>query len=383
LATAAAYGVACLLHTLTVSLLIGGLLLIVLGLRTVVQPLIGLVLLVFSALLRPRFDRLDPDLPTLLREEAPALYALLDDVADTVGVRRLGVVQLSTDFAVRVSTYGVRRRRRLVLGYPLWLTFAPQQRVAAVAHELGHFASRDVRRGTLVGIALASLAGGAEQMEHRPAIAEAAFAASPLSLYADEMAVAVARFKARSRTTNWALWIPVLLMKGGVWLLVRLTLPSARRTEFQADAVAARVASTQAAVSALRDRQLAEVVSVEVHRLAIAARTFGRAGTVRSVDQDFWAEVSAYTTSLPDSARNKHNGARSGNGAATDSDPLSRQAKDSGLPAIEMRVARLSIGTTYPATVMLDAAQIDAIEDELCEPRRLLARKVVQDCIQV
>jgi hypothetical protein len=172
-------------------------------------------------------------------------------------------------------------------------------------------------------------------------------------------------------------------MKGGVWLLVRLTLPSARRTEFQADAVAARVASTQAAVSALRDRQLAEVVSVEVHRLAIAARTFGRAGTVRSVDQDFWAEVSAYTTSLPDSARNKHNGARSGNGAATDSDPLSRQAKDSGLPAIEMRVARLSIGTTYPATVMLDAAQIDAIEDELCEPRRLLARKVVQDCIQV
>lgn len=118
LATAGAYGVACLLHILTVILLIGGLLLIVLGLRTVVQPLIGLVLLVCAALLRPRFDRLDPDLPTLLREEAPALYALLDDVADAVGVRRIDVVQVSTDFAVRVCTYGVRRRRRLVLGYP-------------------------------------------------------------------------------------------------------------------------------------------------------------------------------------------------------------------------------------------------------------------------
>ncbi|MFI7403463.1 M48 family metallopeptidase [Streptomyces sp. NPDC049541] len=379
LATAAAYGVACLLHILTVSLLIGGLLLIVLGLRTVVQPLIGLVLLVCAALLRPRFDRLDPDLPTLLREEAPALYALLDDIADAVGVRRLDVVQVSTDFAVRVSTYGVRRRRRLVLGYPLWLTFAPQQRVAAVAHELGHFASRDVRRGALVGIALASLADGAEQMEHRPDTAEAAFATSPLALYAEQMAVAEARFNAHSRTTNWALWIPGLLMKGAVWLLVRLTLPSARRTEFRADAVAARVASTQAAVSALSNRQLADIVTIEVHRLAIAARTFGRTGTVRSIDQDFWAKVGAHTASLPDSARNKRNGVGSDNGATTDSDPLGRQAKDSGLPAIELRVARLSTGTTYPATVMLDAAQADAIEDELCEPKRLLARKVVQD----
>jgi hypothetical protein len=219
-------------------------------------------------------------------------------------------------------------------------------------------------------------------MEHRPAAAETAGAVSPLSLYADEMAVAAARFKAHGRNTTWALWIPGLLLKGALWLLVRLTLPSARRTEFQADAVAARVASTQAAVAALRDRQLAGIVDVEIHRLAIAARTFGRTGTVRTVDQDLWAKVSAHTASLPESARNKHNGVSSGYGSYTDSDPLGRQAKDSCLPAIELRVARLSIGTTYPATVMLDGAQADAIEAELCEPKRLLARKVVQDCVQ-
>ncbi|MFB7244290.1 hypothetical protein CW362_24160 [Streptomyces populi] len=220
LSTAAAYGVACLLHVLTASSLICGLLL-VLHLKAVVQPLIGLVLILFAALLRPRFDSLDPDLPTLLREEAPALYALLDDVADAVGARRLDAVQVSTDFSVRVTTFGVRRRRRLVLGYPLWLTFAPQQRVAALAHELAHSASRDVRRGALVGIALASLADGAEQMEHRTTTTEAAFDTSPLSRYADEMAVAAVRFNAHGRTVNWALWIPGLLMRGVARLMGR------------------------------------------------------------------------------------------------------------------------------------------------------------------
>ncbi|MFI0961463.1 M48 family metallopeptidase [Streptomyces sp. NPDC021080] len=381
-ATAAACGVACLLHTLTASLLIGGLLLIVLRLETVVQPLIGVLLVLCAAVLRPRFDRLDPNLPTLLREEAPALYALLDEVADAVGVRRLDAVQVGTDFSVRAGTYGIRRRRRLVLGYPLWLAFAPQQRVAALAHELGHFASRDVRRGALVGTALASLAGGAEQMEHRTSASEAAFDASPLSRYADEMAVAAVRFKVHGQTVNWVLWIPGLLMKGAVRLLVRLTRSSARRAEFRADAAAARIASTQAAVSALHDRQLADAIDIEVHRLGVAARTFGWAGSTQSVDQDFWAKVGAYASSWRDSGGSTRDRADSGNRAPADSDPSRRQDRDFGLPAIGLRVARLSTGTKHPATVMLDTARADAIEDELREPKGLLARKIVQDCVQ-
>ena len=67
LATVSAYGVACLVHLLMAGLLIGGLLLVVLGLKTVVQPLIGLLLLGFATQMRPRFGKLDPDLPTLRR----------------------------------------------------------------------------------------------------------------------------------------------------------------------------------------------------------------------------------------------------------------------------------------------------------------------------
>lgn len=382
LATAAAYAVAGLVHVVTLSLLIGGLLLVVLGLRTVVQPVIGIVLLLSAAVLRPRVDGLDPDLPTLRREEAPALYALLDDVADAAGVRRVDVVQVSADFAVRASAYGIRRRRRLVLGYPLWMTFAPQQRVAAVAHELGHFASHDVRRGALVGVALSSLTGGVEQTEHQPAAADTALAASPFSRYADEMATAAVRFKAHGAAANWALWLPGLLMKGAAWSLVRLTLPSARSTEFRADAVAARVASTQAAVLALRDRRLAGTVGAEVHRLAIAVRTFGWTGTAQSVDQDFWAKVAAHTASVSAGVRDEHRDAGADGEATPGPNEPNGRAEDSGLPGIGPRVARLSEGSTHRAAVRLDAARADAIEDELRGPKRVLADRVVQDCVQ-
>ncbi|MFD5815931.1 M48 family metallopeptidase [Streptomyces sp. NPDC127038] len=390
LATAAAYGIAALVHLVALSLLTVGLLLVVLRLRTIVQPLIGLVLLLTAAVLRPRPGGLDPDLPTLRREEAPALYALLDEVADTVGVRRVDAVQVGTDFTVRVRSYGVRRRRRLVLGYPLWMTFAPQQRVAAVAHELGHFAARDARRGALVGAALSGLTGAVRQLQHPTAAPDAVLAPSPLSRYAEEMTTAAVRFKAHGLTANWALWLPGLLMKGGVRSLLRLTLPNARRTEFRADAVAARVASTEAAVSALRDRRLAHVVDVEVHRLAIATRTFGWTGTAQGVDQDFWPKVAAHTASVSegvsvsDGVRDERAAAGSDSEAVPGPDGRGGRAGDpgSGLPGIGARVARLSTGPAQQAAVLLDAARADAIEVELREPKRVLAAKVLQDCVQ-
>ncbi|MFW6720729.1 hypothetical protein ACHZ98_11265 [Streptomyces sp. MAR4 CNY-716] len=67
------------------------------------------------------------------RADAPALYELLDRIADTVGVRRLDAVQVGTEFTVRASTYGIRRRLKLEVGLPLWLTLTPQERVAVAA----------------------------------------------------------------------------------------------------------------------------------------------------------------------------------------------------------------------------------------------------------
>lgn len=386
-ATVAAYGVACLVHFLTAGMLIGGLCLIVFGWSTVVLPLMGLLLLGAAVRLCPRFGGLDRDLPILTREDAPALYALLDAVADAVGVRRLEAVQVSAEFVLRVSTYGIRRKRRLVVGLPLWLTFAPQQRVAVIAHEMAHFVSGDVRRGALVGAALSSLADRSHPTEHRPGTASAILrrSTSPSSRHADEMAEAAVRFDRQRRIALWALWIPALVVKGTRSLLMRLTLPSVRRAEFRADAVAARTASTQAVVAAARDQLLAGIVSAEVHRLAVTRRTFGRADAAQRTDQEFWTEVAAFTAALPDGVSEEIDGVHHCDGEGAAPVPSSSPVQDGelGLPRVSVRIMRLSLGAaaTHPGTITLDADAADSINDELREPARLLASRTVQDCV--
>ncbi|MCX5523839.1 M48 family metalloprotease [Streptomyces bobili] len=246
------------------------------------------------------------------------------------------------------------------------MTLTPQQRVAVVAHELGHFTARDIRRGALIGAALSSSAGRAELTARGPGRAGAgSLSASPVSRHTDEMATASARFEARGRTADLALWLPRLVVQGANRLLMRLSLPNARRTEFQADAVAARVASTEAAVSALRDRLLADAMHAEVHRLAVTARTLRSRGAARSTDRNLWAEVAAHAAALP-----RHTG-----------DAFQAEEGGLGLPSVGSRIARLRLGADQPAVLTLDAYRADAIEDELRVPRGLLARKVIQDCV--
>ncbi|MEV5988540.1 M48 family metalloprotease [Streptomyces sp. NPDC052051] len=379
---AAAYGLAGLVHLVTAGLLIGALLLVVLGWGTVTQPMLGLILLGLVTQVRPRFGRPAPELPTLRREQAPALYALLDGIADAAGVRHVDIVQLSARFTVRVSAVGIRRELLLELGVPLWSTFTPQQRVAAIAHELGHFAARDIRRGLMVDMALRTLRSSAEFAGRHPSASDAAPTAIGNVRYASVAATATVRFANRGRFADWALWIPGLVAQGVARLLTRLTLPGARCAEFQADAVAARIASTRAATSALRDRRLAGAVTAEVHRLAIATRSFGRSGATPRAAREFWSSVSAHAEGLPDRLGDK--------AEVPGRDDMTRAAVDTprlvterpGLPALSLRIARLSRAAAQPAALTLDARAADAIEDELLDSKGLLARQVIQDCVR-
>lgn len=56
-----------------------------------------------------------------------------------------------------VTTYGIRRRRLLKLGLGLWEITGPQQRIALLGHQLGHYANGDMRHGLVVANALRSL----------------------------------------------------------------------------------------------------------------------------------------------------------------------------------------------------------------------------------
>ncbi|MEV0565286.1 M48 family metallopeptidase [Dactylosporangium sp. NPDC050588] len=91
------------------------------------------------------------------RAAAPALFALLDRVAAAAGAPMPHEVRLDHDINAYVTVRGLRRRRTLSIGLPLWASLEPQERIGLLAHELGHFVNHDPRRGVVVRTAIGVL----------------------------------------------------------------------------------------------------------------------------------------------------------------------------------------------------------------------------------
>ncbi|MCX4632675.1 hypothetical protein [Streptomyces sp. NBC_01443] len=73
-ATLSAFALSLVVHMVTVVLAVIGILLVVLGWDTGVQPVVGVLLLGLAAVLRPRPARLPKDAPVLYRVDAPRLF---------------------------------------------------------------------------------------------------------------------------------------------------------------------------------------------------------------------------------------------------------------------------------------------------------------------
>jgi Zn-dependent protease with chaperone function len=134
---------------------------------------------------------------------------------------------------------GLRRRRTLALGAPLLAVLGPPERVAVVAHEIGHDRNGDARRGLLVGGAVDALAALYDALAPHPDARridhDVLDAAAPLA-----------------RAFQRLVALPVL---GLLTLEAQLLFRDTRRAEYLADDRAAEVAGT-AAVVALHERAL-------------------------------------------------------------------------------------------------------------------------------
>jgi Zn-dependent protease with chaperone function len=100
----------------------------------------------------------------LPREQAPALWDLLADVAGKVGTRAVDAVYLTLGTELAVSEVGSmsqrlrdRGRRRLILGAGVLDGLTRQQLRAILAHEYGHFSNRDTAGGGAALVVQASV----------------------------------------------------------------------------------------------------------------------------------------------------------------------------------------------------------------------------------
>ncbi|MFD7444506.1 M48 family metallopeptidase [Streptomyces sp. NPDC059909] len=345
LAGVLAYVLALLVHGVTVALVVAGLLLVVLGWGQGALPVIGGLLLGFAVVLRPRFGRLPDDTPVLRRAEAPQLFALIDEVAAVAGTTGVDAVVVAADANASVTTYGIRQRRMLHIGLGYWEILTPQQRIALLGHELGHFANGDTRRTAVIWNALHSLA-----LWH--------YFLAP-----------VPEPDLVERITNWVMTPPRWAVYGLLHLLDQLTLRSTQRAEYLADEASARVGSTDAAAE-LMDRMLVlDSVEVALQRESVIAQTKGGAGTRRETEQGLWERLAARVESVSEREYERLRRVS----------VLRGHSADATHPPTHLRRRRVSEGEQWQAAVRYDEERAHAIAAELAAARDRVARVVISD----
>jgi heat shock protein HtpX len=188
---------------------------------------VGGLLILIAIALRPRFGSLDKRAYQVSRADAPELFRLIDEVAAAIGAKPPHVVLARPGMTAFADAYGLRRRRVLGLGMPLWMALSPQQRVALLGHELGHFVNGDVARKPLNVMAFTTL-GTLSELTVPPRRGGLG------AIFAQIVLGAAHQLLATAQT-----------------FVTALAMRSTQRAEYYADALAAWVGGTQAAIGCM------------------------------------------------------------------------------------------------------------------------------------
>ncbi len=265
--------IAFVVHGLTVGFLVLGLWMAVVLHRSPGYIVIGIFLLLVAWELRPRLGK--PPKRVVGRQKMPATYDLLDRVSKALGARPIDGITVTPDFNAAIVTVGWRRRSYIALGLPLLAILDPQERVAIFGHEIGHRVNHDPRRGAFIGTSLHTLQTWyyllSPQRLRRPRPSYRGDTGYLIGVLINAVQGPIAWFIKR------------------VWtLMIHLIWQSNQRAEYLADNLAARVAGSDAAVSALRKLGLQSVFRQVVQSSTLNAP--GEGGLV----EDFRRQVAAY-----------------------------------------------------------------------------------------
>jgi Zn-dependent protease with chaperone function len=263
----------------------------------------------------------------------------MDRISASLHARPVEWIVFDLNYNVRTAIIGVRRRRLVVFGLPLWTVLTPAERVAILAHEVAHDTNGDLSHSLVVGSALDILITLSRWLSPPRRFAKAE--ANTIARTGEELAVLLMRALS-------------LIAYGCLRALLFYTRRASPRAEYLADEEMARVGSPQAAISGLDKLCLGRPF---MFRLRAAAKRR---------EPGVWQALLDESKSFP--ARGHERLRRIGR--------KSRQRADDTHPLTAFRIDALRRLPASPPLVVVSAQEIDAIERELGGVREQLAAAV-------
>ncbi|HLY33013.1 MAG TPA: M48 family metalloprotease [Jatrophihabitantaceae bacterium] len=306
---------------------------------------VGVFLLLLGIELRPRLPRLPKGAEMLSRSGHSRLYALVDAVGERIGAPPIDGVVVNETYNASCNRYGLRRRRILTIGMPLWAALGPDARIALLGHELGHLINADPGMSLLTQPALTTFGRLARIFHPHGMIRAGAYRTG-----ADTSPLARAAAYLIFAPLSWA----AARMHVRLW---KFAMRDHQRAELYADAVSVRVGGTAGAVEVMTCVLLAESVNSAMHR---ASRVDGSPAHLRQAARTALAIDRALVL-----RREQHS-------LRIESSFLSTH------PPTGLRLRVLRAWPEQRSSVAVAAAEFDAADAELSAEYRHLVRVIAQ-----
>ena len=288
--------------------------------------LVGAILLLAAFASRPRRNVI-PDDGRVSRDEAPALWGVFDRIADALGTRPPDVLIVDGGWNAAVGVAGLPRRRFAIVGLPLFAALSPEERVAVVGHEVGHWVNGDPARSGIVWYAIGVLVAWSTVLDPEELAPSdegiVGILAIPLTL--------------TMRALSW------LLLYGASGLLL-LVFRDQQRGEYYADRLAAQLAGRDAAIRALETLGNDKPYTIGVQGLGIA-----------SEGRDLISSLRAAIAATPPREHQRLRRA----------EKLEGSRLDSTHPPTAFRMEMLRAGEPHPPQLVLQATVSEALDAEL------------------
>lgn len=117
----------------------------------------GLLLVGFAWFTRPKVNKLKDDERIVPRQSMPTSYAIMDDLAKSMGVKKIDGIIINDKYNASISKISWKRKTIVTIGIPLFASLTPEEQCTIIAHELGHYLNKDLTYGFYIGTALETL----------------------------------------------------------------------------------------------------------------------------------------------------------------------------------------------------------------------------------
>lgn len=222
-------------------------------------------------LFRPQF--IEPPEKTIARSDAPVLWSIIDELRVRLGASPIEYLVIDHNFNASMGYVGIRRKRKLTLGYPLLYILDAQETVELISHELAHDVNRDPMRGYFHWYAVLALNRWY-------------YITYPMEILTTDAGISAMIF---SVPFNLAMWCISHVFLGGCYLIFWLSLNESQKAEYYADYLAMTMSGNASTVSSFRKMTYHNFLELSVQQAVVQHR-----------EDEVFELFQAYISTIPD-----------------------------------------------------------------------------------